>query len=43
MNYESQKCVIVAFNPRNAPIFDPGLLLWIPPTQVKGGDHVLHA
>jgi len=42
MNYESQKCIIVAFHPRNAPIFNPGLLLWVPQTQSKCGDHVLH-
>jgi len=41
MNYESQKCIIVAFHPRNAPIFNPGLLLWVPQTQGKRGDHVL--
>jgi len=42
MNYESQKCIIVAFHPRNTPIFNPGLPLWVPQTQGKCGDHVLH-
>jgi len=32
MNYESQKCIIVAFHLRNAPIFNRGLLLWVPRT-----------
>jgi len=42
MNHESQKCIIVSFHPRNAPIFNPGLLLWVPQSQGKCGDHVLH-
>jgi len=42
MNYENQKCIIVAFHPRNAPIFNPGLLLWVSQTRGKCGDHVLH-
>ena len=42
MNYERQKCIIVAFHPRNAPMFYPGLLLCVPQTQGKCGDHVLH-
>jgi len=35
MKNESQKCIIVAFHPRNAPIFNPGLLLWVPQTKAS--------
>ena len=42
MNHESQKVIMVVYHPRNAPIFNHGLLLWVPQTHGKCGDHVLH-